>query len=318
MTPTTQLNEAELARLKELCLSGWNDSQIADALGRRKTSIAYYRKTLGLIKDTKTGQFKDPELQKLAENPTIPPPKKGSKIISATQDRSDSSMVNKDIDKAKVWKAYFKTTAKYKRLGEQHTASSLEYFAEQWAKYHVQFEDLTATEEDMIELLITFKIRIEDNQKNYKEAEVREKELRKELGGKSSEELDLEDERQRWLFQMINDNNRYRADINKDFKDMTEKYEKIQRSLNGTREQRENNTKIGGDTFLTLVRSLNEEGRRKEVGLWNERMRLATELQLRKFKQNITFDDGVVEPMIMDGADYVKGKEERDNDTSTQ
>jgi hypothetical protein len=212
-----------------------------------------------------------------------------------------------------AWKTHFKSTVKYKRLTKQYTSEDLEYFTEQWAYYHIQFENLTQTEEDSIDLLIDFKIRLENNRKQYKDLEIHEAQVREKLGNNMDQELDLENEEQRYLYEMLTSINKHRLDINKDVKELTEKYEKIQRSLNATREQREASTKIGGDTFLTLVREMNNNDRREQIGKWNEYLKLATRQKLEALKKNHTFDDGVIEPIIMDGKDY-KGKKDENTD----
>jgi hypothetical protein len=164
-----------------------------------------------------------------------------------------------------AWKTHFKSTVKYKRLTKQYTSEDLEYFTEQWAYYHIQFENLTQTEEDSIDLLIDFKIRLENNRKQYKDLEIHEAQVREKLGNNMDQELDLENEEQRYLYEMLTSINKHRLDINKDVKELTEKYEKIQRSLNATREQREASTKIGGDRRIACEISVTT-GRDHELG----------------------------------------------------
>lgn len=266
------------------------DEQIATIMKRHIETIANARKKMGINK-TKGGKISDENTEEIKE------------ILEKHTPKNKGTEKKQKIS---AWKMYFKTTEKYKRWEKKLDTETLKFVVEEWAEYHVQFEDLTPTEEDSIDLLIDFKIRLEDNRNQLSEAMQEEKRLRSLLGDKSSKELDLEDETQRWIFETIHSNNQNKMAINKDFKELSEKYEKIQRTLNGTREQREQNTKIGGDTFLTLCRDLNDADKRKAIGKTNEWLRLAKENSMRKMKKDHQYDDGVVEPVILDGADFIK------------
>lgn len=286
-----RLTEEQKRELRRLTLGGWTDSALADHFKLTPLTIAGYRKKMGLVKDVANNT--------IIENGVV------HKIEAiAKPNLNELTTEEKTLHLLAQWQEHFKKTNKYRRLSKQYTATDLEYFAEQWAYYHVQFENLTQTEEDSIDLLIDYKIRIENNRKQYRDIEMHEEEVREKLGNKVNEELDLEDEDTRYLYEMMTSINKNRLDINKDLKELTEKYEKIQRSLNATREQREQHTRIGGDTFLSLVKMMNDEEKRKKIGEWNERFKLSTRQKLDRLKQDHQFDDGVVEPLIMDGADY--------------
>lgn len=188
-----------------------------------------------------------------------------------------------------------------------------DYFANLWADYQLQFEDLTPTEEDMVELLILTKIRINDNTNNLKKIKESEKQIQEQLGNRQQEELNLENEQDRYYYEMIMANNRLAQDANKDYKELVEKFEKIQRALAGTREQREAKHQIGADTFLSLVKQMNDRDIRLEAGRYNELMRLATQKQKAKYAKEHELLDGTTSNLLLSGnEEYMKdAKEEK-------
>lgn len=285
-----RLSFAEFQVIRKLTLDeGWTDEKIAEKLGRNIKSIRAARIKMGLSKSA-AGTI-SPETKLKTEK----------KKVSALRTLSDDEKLNS-------WAKLLKRSSRYDRLVSILTDGELTFFVEQWAKLHVQFEDLSFTEEDTLEELIQYQIRLQDNTRQRKEVMDNEAQLRSELAGRSLKELDLENEDERFLFEMIQSNNRVKTDLNKDFRELTDRYQSLLESLNATRKQREDKSRIGGDTFLSLVKQFNDADYRREVGRQEELLRLATNKQLEKLKQNHRFMDGNEEPIILDGADFVKEK----------
>ena len=95
----------------------------------------------------------------------------------------------------------------------------------------------------------------------------------------------------------------------KKIKELTDKYLLLQKSLNQTREQREAKQKVGADTFLTLVRKFKEVKEREAMGEYNELMKLATKKKEVEFKEGHEFVDKSIEPILLDGSDFVTKKD---------
>ena len=239
---------------------------------------------------------------------------------------SNSYLGKNNINKANIsedekiaaWKQYFRSTNRFKRLSKQLTADDLSDFEDSWARYCVQFEDLKSSEEDQLEMLVSYKLRLDDNRKDYKDVQEAESTIRKMMvdqGLNEEKELDLEVTEHQMIWEMLSSNKRLKQEVNKQFNELNGRYTTIFESLNATRVQREQFEKIGGDTFLMLVKSLNEYDKRKEVGRYNELMKLATQKQLVELKKDHKFIDNNIEPIIMDGKDYKdkyeKGKKEQ-------
>ena len=267
-------------------LPEWTDAKIAAHLGRSVIGVSMHRKKMGIHK-----------LQ-------------GSSSIDITSKSLNPEVINKanvsDEEKYNLWRNAFKKSRKYKQFEKELVKADLELFIEKWCEYHMQFDDLKPTEEATIEQLITLELRISDNRKAYKESQLHEDQLRELLNGKSEKDLDLQNEQDRFIFELISSNNRMRLELTKELRELQSKHETLTRALNATREQRESREKIGADTFIGLVKTITDRERRKKIGQYNEWMRMAREKELAELKKPHKFADGQVEPIILDGKDYIQ------------
>lgn len=285
----TTLTEDEIHVIKTHCVDpNWTDDKIAKKIGRSPEVVRKYRRKFGISKQ--------------------------SGKVTVTEGSLHKEQINKanltDDEKIELWQRYFRTTARYKRMQKQLIAEDLDYFCESWAKYCLQFDDLKASEEDQLELLVTYKMRIEDNRKDYKGAQEAEEQLR-ELGGGGIKELDLENETDRYTYEMLISNNRTKQELNKAYQELCGQAEKYFKMLNSTREQRELHEKVGAETFVTLVRQMTDQKYREKVGEYNEYMRIATEQHIQKYKDSHEFLDKTIEPIIMEGKDFVAKNNEQ-------
>jgi hypothetical protein len=267
-------------------LPEWSDTKIAAHLGRSVIGVAMQRKKMGIHKV------------------------RGGFAIDVDSKSLNPELINKanlsDEEKFNLWRNAFKRSKKYKQFEKELIKSDLELFTDKWCEYHMQFDDLKPTEESTIEQLITLELRISDNRKSYKESQVHEEQLRELLNGRSEKDLDLQNEQDRFIFELISSNNRIRLELTKELRELQSKHEALTRALNATREQRESREKIGGDTFISLVKTLTDRERRKKIGQYNEWMRIAREKELAELKKPHKFVDGQIEPVILDGQDYKK------------
>jgi hypothetical protein len=151
-----------------------SDQKVVDATGLDIQAVRRFRKEHLKIKKG-GGQFK-----MLSPNTTKSAVKQ--EIIREAE---------KPIDKEIMWRTYFKTTPRYKRLQRTLTKMDLEEFIDQWVSMQTVMEDITPAEQDSLELMIIYKLRIDDNQKSIKEANDREEEIRAQVGAR---ELNLENE----------------------------------------------------------------------------------------------------------------------------
>jgi hypothetical protein len=227
-----------------------------------------------------------------------------SKVAADTINNS----VLTDEEKVDLWKGKFYSNPRYKQLAKELTPGALEYFTDQWSRYHLQFTDLKPSEEKLIESLITIELRISDNRKAYKEAQEHEAYLRSALGDNAEAALDLENEEDRFKYELIQSNKRIVFELNKQLQELNNQAEKYIRALNATREQREMKEKIGEDSFLGLVNRLTELNHRKAAGEYNEKVRLATQKKKDTFKEPHKFVNNEYDRILLDGKDFTKDK----------
>lgn len=262
----------------------WTDAALAKHLGRNIRTIIKARKSFGVLKGNKGIISVVPQDKKAAIN-----------------DNSINKANLTDEEKVAAWRRYFMKQPRYTRLKTQMSLEDLEYYTHKWAEYHLQFEDIKPTEEDTLDTMITLQMRMDDNRRDYKAAQQQELELREKLGNRDIQELDLEKEEDRWIYEFSMAISRQKADINKDYQMLHARYESAQKAMSATREQREAKQQIGADTFLSLVRQFKEEGVRREAGLYNERFRLAVDKKKEEFSKAHAFDDTTIEPVLMVG-----------------
>lgn len=265
--------------------AGWTDKKMAEELGRNEETITRYRKKAFLQKN----------ISKNYEDQKTDP---GGKVRISKDQEAEGRI--------KFWQAHLRNSTRHKILKNKLMPDDMEFFSEKWAVYHIQFEDMTATEEDTLELLIMIELRMYGNNKALKTSQLYEEDLQKQIDMLGDPQIDVEIEQQRRLRETIISNNKIQLELNKEYRELADKYEKLLRAMNATREQRESKHQVGGDTFLSLIRDFNDRDKRKDIGKYNELMKLAGENKMKEFKKPHMFADGGVEPIIMMGKDYMK------------
>ena len=262
-------------------LEGWDDARIAKELGRNLNTIRKYRRSASITKDS-AGKVK-------------------------------TNLVPQDLkeDKKKEqYKVNFYASDRLKRMKKHLAPEDLDYFADRWAEYHIQMPDMTATEEDAMEKMILLDIRIMYNQKSMRECHLVQEKLRNEMSNK--EELDPENDRDLQIIHTIDAMNAQEIELNKQYAVLIKEYKDIQKTFNATREQREQNQKIGADTFFDLVKKFQNEDVRRESGRLNELMRISKDRKLKELMQPHKYVDGSYDLPILDGKEMKKQiKEEK-------
>jgi hypothetical protein len=294
-TPGDRLTNEEKKLIEERVVQGWTDEKIGKSLSRNPETVRKYRiKHLG-IKKSNRGAINTQEIN----------------INKQAINRSNLT----EEEKIQAWKRLFLKTARFIRLRDELIKQDLDYFIESWAKYNIQFDDLTATEENTLESLITIELRISENRVGVRQIKERELQLLAMLEGRADADLDLENEKDRFYFEASQANNMLMQEKNKEINTLLDRHEKLVRALNATREQREENNKIGADTFLTLVRNLSEMDKRETAGKYSELMKKATDNKIKEMQKPIEFLDGNMKPAMLIGQTYVDMNEkEKKND----
>lgn len=239
-------------------------------------------------------------------------------IAVAAATAAEQPLKNQIKTKRELLKNDFMQTDRYVKITKIYDKESLASFMEQWVDWHVQLKDVTPSEEDAIELAIMTKLRLQDNQEKYNKYNILLREMEEQLRTMNMT-IDESDEEQRTLHEKIQAADLIQLELNKDIKDLLDKFNNLQKSLNASRQQREASQRVGGDTFTSLVVMLTDRHRREDVERDEERWRIATENKIRKMKEPIQFEDGTEDPMILDGADYLdKNLEKEEIDGSDE
>jgi hypothetical protein len=272
------------SREKEFIDNNWtvmSDEDIAAKLGRHRLTIENYRKKNQLRKGPR-----------------------GSVAVNKKMDKEQKAEYShSDTDKKKqMWKARLLTSGRYMKLKEGLSKKDLDFFVDQWGEYHLQFEDMTASEEDVLETLICFRIAMYQMQRSEKEITEYQDSLERQLKNKGL--LDPENAEEMQIITMIQQQTQLQMQLLKEKRETAEKIDRCLQSLNATRKQREESQKIGAEKFFDLVKEMNNAERRKEAEKYTEYMKKATKNSMSNFKKPHKFMDGDIEPIILDGSDF--------------
>lgn len=185
-------------------------------------------------------------------------------------------------------------------------------FVDEWISFHIQFEDLTHTEEQNIEHIIFLRLIILNNQKDLSHWKAQ----RKLLGNINISKLDFnENPDDAMLYSKLNAIDSKIGDLNKEYKDMLDKANQLYRSLSGTREQREKKGQISSESFFGLCEQFKEQNVREREGRMAELLRMATEKKASELRESIEFADGELAPQLLDvdTVRLMKEKSEKEN-----
>lgn len=278
-------------------LEGWGDSKIAQELNIPRSTVIRFRQRQGVGKSFKGVKgkvnpkdvVKPPETLKMAEN---------------------------DDQRRAYYRQMLLRSPRSLRLAKMFDDEDFEFFLERWIEYHIQFPDMSASEEDNLEKLIIVDLRIAYNAKSMKECLKIQNELRESLNAKGK--LDPENDRDLQIIHTINSQNGQEQALNAELTKLTKEYSDILEAMNGTRQQREASQKVGATTFFDLIQKFNQEEVRREVGRYNELVRKSKEKKLNDLMQPHKYIDGNYDLPILDGAEVKRLKELEDKNKSNE
>lgn len=262
-----------------------SDSEIAKQLGISVPTVRKIRKELGIEKN---------QSGKIVNKPDF---------VNG-MDEAKTSEYETDVDKRKALYEAFRGSFRYQQVVIKYEPVDVEIFINRWIDYQLSLPDMTVAEEDMLESMIDLKLRMDENQKSLKGLRDQQRKLSAEI--KKNEPLDMTNDTHRALYEMSKGVEDTIAIVNKEYRELLTNFNTVQKSLNMSREQREEQQKVGGDTFLKLIKLLNDRETRKSMGDRNELLKLATDNKVDKMKRSIVFDDGTTDPMLMSGKDAKK------------
>lgn len=223
-----------------------------------------------------------------------------SKRASASKEIDrDFNISTGDQDEV-YWERNLTNSNRGRRLREKVTSSEWPVVKDEWVAYHMQLEDLTHTEENTIEQIIILKLRMDRNQKEYKESAELRSQIMEEAQISDIKDLDLTDPDQASLYEKSYGASIKMNDLNKEYKELLDKATKLQETLNVTRKQREEGGRVGADTFFALCRVFENKNEREKAGRMAELLKISTEKNMTGLRGAVEYMDGEIAPQLLD------------------
>lgn len=212
----------------------------------------------------------------------------------AIQKYIKEGMYGSSYKMAKTAETYLTKTPTWEELKMQFTKEELDIFLYHWGRIVAQFKDDVLPTEEM-QIIDTIKLDILMNRilKTQQQTSLSISRLEMEM----SNEVD---------FTRLDNLNRQigilrASQTNSDmtYRDLLVKKESILKSMRATREARTKNLDSSNKNFTTWLKQLIEDKElRKELGLKMEKMRLASELEMKRLSQYHKYADGVLDKPI--------------------
>lgn len=292
----SKLTEADKELIRDLCHDK-TDKELATMLGVSDRTIERERKRQGISK--KDGRVElDVHQDDLSDAP---------RPVLTSAATSEAEM-------KEYWKRRLEESARGKHLRTLFEADKWGLVISEWVGFHMQLEDMTHAEENVLEQMIMVKLRIYENQENKKQLTLEKKHILEELGcsetaaesGVIAEAMQDGDMEKAMLAQSLIQVISTLADINSDLKDLIDRYGKMAKDMNATREQREKQQKIGGDTFFSKITEFNKASKRQKEGRQAELLRIAADRSNNNLRQAVEFADGEIDAMLWDAETVAK------------
>jgi len=272
-----------------------SDSEIAKQLGISVPTVRKIRKELGIEKN---------QSGKIVNKPDF---------VNG-MDEAKNADYDSDAEKRKALYDAFRGSFRYQQVVTKYEPVDVEIFINRWIDYQLSLPDMTVAEEDMLESMIDLKLRMDENQKSLKVLRDQQRKILADI--RKEDPLDMANDTHKAMYEMSKGVEDTIATVNKEYRELLSNLNVIQKSLNMSREQREEQQKVGGDTFLKVVKMLNDRDTRASIGDRNELLKLATVNKIDKMKRPIVYDDGSVDPILMSGKDAKKEDNSKGSETT--
>lgn len=192
-----------------------------------------------------------------------------------------------------------KSSKAWRQLKQEMDEDELEYFEEQYVKYMAQFrEDVLVTEETQIFLVIKFEIMMHRNAKSKRNAGkeiARLIRMQEEYLSRFASPEDMGDADRTYILNIETQIQAAKAAEqarSTEFIKLEEKHQALLKDLKATRDQRVTRIESSKETYLAIIKRLQNEDERELVGGTMETMRMATAREEKKLTSPHTFEDG--------------------------
>lgn len=200
-------------------------------------------------------------------------------------------------------------------LKQQFSSEELKLFETQYATLMAQFEgNVLATEKQQIYHAVMLQIFIYRSNIDRRLSDMRtaaftkliDEEMNKKDDGENKERTDRIIE----LTKMQDDARASSASKTKELKDLMDKYQSTLKDLKGTREQRIQKIESSKQSFVGVLRRLENEDSRRQIGIEINLMEAATEKERERLSQLHTYQDGEIDRPIIDSKTVLRDDNE--------
>jgi len=224
-----------------------------------------------------------------------------------------------DDDEAELLEARHKLrrTMAWQHLKDELSNDELAYFEEKYSQYMTQFrEDVLVTEETQIFLVIKLEIMMHRNSTAKRSCAVdieRLSKLRDVFQGRFKDPADMSDSDRDYLLQLetqITACKTAEAAKSTEFIKLEEKHQALLKDLKATRDQRVSRIESSKETFLGVIRRLQDEDQKEFAGRHMELLRVASQRELKRLGSAHKYEDGIEDLPVLN-ADTI-GEEDGD------
>lgn len=214
-----------------------------------------------------------------------------------TENRVEQLALQKELQNSPEWEL----------LKQEFTPKEREYFKHRYGKLMAQFskEEITATEETQLFLLIKYEILKHRNLADAKDCSEDIARLSRMIHKAYDDNPDatsMDDKTRAFLLNLENQLQAARAarqSKSTEYSKLTDNHSKLMKELKATRDQRITRIENSKQTFLDIIRNLQEESVRAREGRQMELVRLATEKErLRLSQQHEYVDKSIDQPFL--------------------
>lgn len=196
----------------------------------------------------------------------------------------------------------------YEELGRQFTNDEVITYIEIYSTYREQFDDLFGTEKTQIHFVIIQQIlinrimrRLKQNEKLLEDIGNEIKSINKQIKKETDpEQLQVHKEECHVLRSNLPEVSANLDKLNRAVKELEDNHRKGLEKLSATRKERlDRSVNIRSD-WKELIKGLEDKRNRRIQGILAERLRLAEEIESKKLREPIEFQDGNVDSILLD------------------
>ena len=202
------------------------------------------------------------------------------------------------------FRGQLKNSLFYKNLKIQFVKDEIDFYLEEWGALCVQFEDIVATEKRQIDELIKAEIMGNRILRNIRIAEDEIEKLQKEIDefreNNTLETSELAQERDMQLINLVRTLSGQAAAMSNDYKSNVDLRNRLLEQLNARRRDRVEQSFKSGNTFIGIVKALQDKEYRDTQARYIEMVKLAKDKKLDEWHKPSTFPGGSKDCVIMD------------------